>query len=94
MLANSLPLPLIIDYYFDDDVMIATEDEEGFILALWEHHDRVCHIRLKNRIPNLQKLIGTLDGEFPILQQLFVYHSYPTVLYHPFLLTLKLKARK
>jgi hypothetical protein len=72
MLANSPPLPLIIDH-FDEDHDITADDEEGIILAL-QHRDRVRRIRLMNPIPMLQKLINALEGEFPILEYLCVRH--------------------
>jgi hypothetical protein len=74
MLANSPHLPLIIDH-LDEDNDITTKDEEGIILAL-QHHDRVLRIRLRNPIPNIQKFIIALDGEFPILEYLLIHHSY------------------
>ena len=72
MLANSPHLPLIIDH-FEDDV-ITRDDEEGIILGLL-HHDRVCRIRLRSSISNLQQFIFALNGEFPILEYLLIYHS-------------------
>jgi hypothetical protein len=76
MLANLPHLPLIINHVYEDDVITA-EDEEGVILALL-HHDRVRRIRLRNSIPNLQKFIIALDGEFLILEYLLIHHSYST----------------
>ena len=75
MLANSPSLPLTIDH-LDEYKGISTEDEKGIILAL-QHHDRVRRIRLRNFIPNLQKLILALDGEFPILEYLLIHYKYP-----------------
>ena len=37
MLANSLPLPLAIDYV-EEDREITAEDEGGILLALQHHH--------------------------------------------------------
>ena len=76
MLANSPHLPIIIDHN-DEDNVITTEDEERIILAL-QHDDRVRRIRLRSPIPNLQNFIIALDGEFPILEFLLIYHSYST----------------
>ena len=79
MLANSPPLPLIINHS-DGDHSISTEDEEGVILAL-RHRDRVRRVRLEKRIPTLQKLIIALDGVFPILEYLLITnqrHDRPT----------------
>ena len=67
MLAHSPPLPLTIDRVnLNDD--ITAEDEEGIILAL-QHRDRVRPIRLRKSVAILQK---PLDGEFPILEYLYV----------------------
>ncbi|KAF8468670.1 hypothetical protein DFH94DRAFT_276928 [Russula ochroleuca] len=73
MLAHSPPLPLIIDH-FDRCDDITTEDEEGIILAL-RHRDRVRCIRLVKPIPILQRIINSLDGEFPNLESLFIVHQ-------------------
>jgi hypothetical protein len=70
MLVHSPPLPLIIDH-IDQNHDITAEDEKGIILAL-QHRDRVRRVRLVNPIPTLQKLIITLDGEFPILEYLLI----------------------
>ena len=69
MLAHSPPLPLIIDH-LELNHDITAEDEEGIILAL-QHRDRVRRIRLRKPVPILQKLISSLDGEFPILEYLY-----------------------
>jgi hypothetical protein len=71
MLAHSPPFPLVIDYI--DDIHDPTaEDEEGITLAL-EQRDRVRRIRLG--IPNLQKLIITMDGDYPVLEYLILSPS-------------------
>ena len=75
MLAHSPPLPLIIDYY-DNDLDVTTEDEEGILLAL-EHRDRVRSIRLLLPFQSLQELTKTIDDEFAILECL-VLDSPPT----------------
>ena len=70
MLAYSLPLPLTINY--DNRVRaITAEDEEGILLAL-QHRDRVRRIRLRTPIPNLQKVLLTMDDEFPMLEYLSI----------------------
>jgi len=74
MLAHSPPIPLVLDY-IDEDHDITTEDEQAIILALL-HRDRVRRIRLQMPIPDLQKLVPAIDGEFPILQ--FLYVEPPT----------------
>ena len=69
MLAHSPPLSLVVDYlqeYRD----ITAEDEDGIILAL-KQRDR---IRLQMSSTSLQKLIGAIDEEYPILEY-FIMHS-------------------
>jgi len=73
MLADSPPLPLIIDY-LDEFNHITAKDEEGIIHAL-RYRDRVRRIRIRNPLPILEKLIITLDGEYPILEYLFIMHE-------------------
>ena len=80
ILAHSPPFPLIIDY-LDQNHHITAEDEEGIILAL-QHRDRVRRIRLENPIPKLQRLVNALDGEFPILEYLYIDHQ-PAFEYNP-----------
>jgi hypothetical protein len=69
MLAHSPPFPLTIDYIAEDD--IAEEVEEGIMLAL-KQRDRVRHVRLLFPVRNLQKLVTTIDDEFPILEYLIL----------------------
>ena len=69
MLANSPPLPLIIDYISEDD--ITAEDEEAIFLAL-EQRDRVRRIRLELSCLGLKKLAMTIDEEYPILEYLIL----------------------
>ncbi len=73
MLAHSPPLPLIIDYLYEDDDITA-KDKEGIIHAL-QHRDRVRRIRIVNPVPILEKLIITLDGEYPILEHMLIEHQ-------------------
>ncbi len=73
MLAHSPPLPLVIDYPYEDN-NISAEDEEGITHAL-QHRDRVRRIRLMKPIPILEKLIIILDGEYPILEYLLIEHQ-------------------
>jgi hypothetical protein len=76
MLANSPPVPLIIDHILkDQDHDITAEDEEGILLAL-QHHHRVQRIRLEMPVPSLQKLVTAMDDEFPMLE--FLYITAPT----------------
>ncbi len=73
MLAHSLPLPLIVDHIGQHDDITA-KDEEGIIHAL-QHRDRVRRIRIVNPVPILEKLLITLDGEYPILEHLLIEHQ-------------------
>ena len=68
MLAHSLPLPLDFDY-FDEGVGISAEEEEGAILAL-KQYNRVRRVRLGMPVTSLQKLIMSMDDEYPILEVL------------------------
>jgi hypothetical protein len=70
MLAHSLPFPLIICYNRPNRTF-TTKDEEGILLAL-QHRDRVQVIYLKLPVPTLQKLIITMDDEFPALEYIHI----------------------
>jgi hypothetical protein len=72
MLAHSPPLPLIIDH-FDKSHDVTTEDEEDILLAL-QHRDRVRRIRLHMPVTNLRKFLIAIDGEFPMLESLFLWN--------------------
>ena len=75
MLAHSPPtIPLIIDHFDDRYEDLTAEDEKGILLAL-QHRHRVRRIRLLKPTPILQKLIIALDGEFPILEFLLIWHQ-------------------
>ena len=77
MLAHSPPLPLTVDYYYEDhedDNSASAKDEQGLLLALEQRH-RVRHIRLFLLSLNPQKLIMAIDEEFPILEYLIVNKS-------------------
>jgi len=75
MLAHSPPtLPLIIDHFDDEYQDLTAEEEKGIILAL-QHRDRVRRIRIIKPTPILQKLIVALEGEFPILEFLLIWHQ-------------------
>ena len=67
MLAHSPTLPLTINYFLDIDA----EDEEGAILAL-KQRDRVRRVRLNLPAAIMQKLIATIDEEYPILEYLVI----------------------
>jgi len=70
MLAHSPPLPLIIDYG-DEDRAVTEEDEEGMLLAL-RRRRRVHRIRLCVPTSTLRRLLVAIDGEFPMLEHLYV----------------------
>ena len=70
MLANSPPLPLVIDH-FKEGRDISAEDEEATILAL-RQRARVRRVRLGVPVTNLLKLIMAIDEEYPILEYLVV----------------------
>ena len=68
MLAHSPLLPLTI-YYVGET---SEEDEEGISLAL-RHSDRVHCISLYLPSPKLQKIITTMDEQFPILERMYIW---------------------
>src|SRR5712691_1236021 len=70
MLANSPPLPLAINYV-DEDRELTTEDERGILLVL-QRRRRIRCVRLCIPVSNCQKLILAIDGEFPMLEYLFI----------------------
>jgi len=72
MLANSPPLPIVIDHikkYYKKPTN--PKDEAGILIAL-QQHDRVRRIRLGVRILDMQKLLSSLDKEFPMLEYLCI----------------------
>jgi hypothetical protein len=70
MLANSPPLPLVIDY-FDEGPNITAEDDEGILLAL-EQLNRILSICVGLSFQCLQKFVMAIDHELPILEYLVV----------------------
>ena len=70
MLTHSPRLPLIIDY-IDQGRGVTADEEEGIVLAL-QQRDRVRRIRLMMPVPELQRLIMAMEGEFPILEHLYM----------------------
>jgi len=70
MLAHSPPLPIVIDY-IDKYHGITAEEEAGITLAL-QQRDRVRRIRLDMLFPDLKRLVVAIDGEFPVLEYLYV----------------------
>jgi hypothetical protein len=92
MLAHSPPFPLTIDHLLTNtDDGIATEDEEGILLAL-ERRDRVRRIRLRMPVLTLKRLIKAIDEEFPMLEYLYLYTTPQTVLDPGLSLPLTLRA--
>ncbi|KAI0245584.1 hypothetical protein BJV78DRAFT_335253 [Lactifluus subvellereus] len=71
MLAHLPPLPLTI-FYLEPDREMTEEDEEGILLAL-RHSDCVHYIALYSPSPKLRKIITTMDGQFPILECLYIW---------------------
>jgi hypothetical protein len=70
MLVHSPPLPLVIDYHWRDGNLIE-EDEEEIILAL-EQRERIRYIRFTIPVLNLQKLVISIDEEYPTLEYLIL----------------------
>ena len=68
MLAHSPPLPLVINF-FDDDRIITAKDEEAMILAL-KQRDRVCRIRIQ--VPDMQEFAMAMEEKYPILECLIM----------------------
>jgi len=72
MLANSPPLPIVIDHikkYYKKPTN--PKDEAGILIAL-QQQDRVRRIRLGVRTLDLQKLLSSMDKEFPMLEYLCI----------------------
>jgi len=70
MLTHTPSLPLIIDYE-DEGREVTPEDEDGILLAL-RHRRQVSRIRFCMPGSNLRKLLAAIDGEFPMLEYLYV----------------------
>ena len=63
-------LPLIIDYGSEDRKATA-QDEEGVLLA-FQRRRRVHRARLYMPAPSLRRLLTNMDGEFPMLEHLYI----------------------
>ena len=72
MLADSPPLPLVIDY-LDEYRGVTAQDEEGTTLAL-KQRGRVRRVRLDMPAMNLQTFIMVIDEEYPILEYLVIWN--------------------
>ena len=73
MLVHSPPLPLVVEYHFDEDEDITEEDEQAAILAL-KQYDRVRRVRLWMPPTSLQRFIANMDDDYPILEHLIIWH--------------------
>ena len=71
MLAHSPSLPLVIDYG-DEDRYFATAEEERMIIPALRQRDRVRRVRLRMPVPVMEKLIMTIDDEYPMLEYLIL----------------------
>jgi hypothetical protein len=70
MLATPPLLPIII-YYSDKNSEVTAKDEEGIQLAL-RRRRRIRRIQLRAPASNLRKLVAGLNGEFPMLEYLYI----------------------
>jgi len=70
ILAHSPSLSLIIDYA-DEYREVTSEDELGILCAL-RNPLQVRRIRLYTPASSLQRLVAAIDGEFPILEYLYI----------------------
>lgn len=70
MLAHSPPFPLIIDFG-DEDHEVTDQDEDGILLA-FRRRRRVLRIRLRMPTSKLRRLVVAMDGEFPVLEHLYI----------------------
>jgi hypothetical protein len=74
MLAHSPPLPLVI-YYHIDQGGITAKDESSMLLAL-SHRNRMRRISLDLPNSELRKFVMAMDGQFPILERLFIVSPF------------------
>ena len=70
ILAHSPSLPLIIDYG-DEHREVTLGDELGILCAL-RNHLQVRRIRLCMPASSLQRLVAAIEGEFPMLEYLYI----------------------
>jgi hypothetical protein len=71
VLTHSPPFPLILDF-LDEHREITTADEDGILFVLQQQRHRVRRIRLRMFAPTLLKFVVAFDGEFPMLEFLFL----------------------
>ncbi|KAH9955672.1 hypothetical protein BC827DRAFT_830230 [Russula dissimulans] len=67
MLAHSPSLPIIIDF-LDTDRPATKKDDQGIMLALKQHRDRIRRIGLRTQI--VETVTAALDDKFPMLEHL------------------------
>ncbi|KAI0289095.1 hypothetical protein BC826DRAFT_1162011 [Russula brevipes] len=71
MLAHSPPLPLIINLM--DAAREASAEDQKAILLVLQLRDRVRRIGLSMPVANLLKPIAAMDGQYPVLDRLFIW---------------------
>ena len=69
MLSHSPSLPLSVSYHEGTWHPFTPKDEEGALLALWQH-DRVRYIDLYAPLATLDKIFAAMNGPFPVLEHL------------------------
>ena len=62
MLAHSPPLPLILDYQYDDVRHYLTAEEEERIILVLKQRDRVRRVRFRTPIPIMPKLVMAIEN--------------------------------
>ena len=70
MLTHFPSFPLII-FRIDKNHDLTPEDERGIMFAL-KHRDRVRRIYLSMPVLSLEKVIKTLEDQFPVLESLYI----------------------
>ena len=89
MLAHEPPLPLGVNCSHPDRV--SAKEKQDIKLAL-QHRGRVHTIWLEMPVQDMESLIMSLDGEFPMLEHLGVMPSMTDQTYTGFMLPLKFQA--
>ena len=62
MLAHSPPLPLILDYQYDDVRHYLTAEEEERIILVLKQRNRVLRVRFRTPIPIMPKLVMAIEN--------------------------------
>jgi hypothetical protein len=73
LLAHSPPLPIIV--YYGNPEPIDYQDNVSDILLALQHPDRVRRINLHLPSTSMRKVLGSMQGPFPILETLQLYCS-------------------